>query len=55
MSRVEEKTKEIYGIFRAFGTDCVFCFEPRGHFADPEGRLARGMARIAGNNENEEI
>ena len=55
MSRVEEKTKEIYGIFRAFGTDCVFCFEPGGHFADPEGRLARGMARIAGNNENEEI
>lgn len=50
MSRVEEKTQEIYGIFRTMGTDCEFRLEPGGHFADPEGRLARGIARLTDNN-----
>ncbi len=49
MGRVEEKTKEIYGLFRASGTDCVLCFEPGGHFSDPEGRLARGIAWLTDN------
>ncbi|MBO4330992.1 MAG: alpha/beta hydrolase [Oscillospiraceae bacterium] len=51
MSRVEEKTKEISERFVEARIECVFRSEPGGHFADAEGRIARGMAWLTDDRE----
>ena len=45
LSRVEDCTLALRDMLEARGVECVYVSEPGNHFTDPEGRVARGLAR----------
>lgn len=49
MARVGEATEEVAQSLKRRGIRSVFEWNPGGHFADPPGRLARGIAWALGN------
>ncbi len=46
MSTVEDNTKKIYEHYREQGIAAEFEMNPGGHFDDPAGRLAKGIAYL---------
>ena len=48
LSRVEDCTLALRDLLADRGVECVYVSEPGNHFADPAGRVARGLARCLG-------